>query len=371
MNMRGLFAWFSLLALVSCSQGGNEPNSPATQRNTRPPLEVAVIAVQPGRATIHREYPGRLRAWRSAEVRARVEGIVEQRLFDEGAQVEAGSTLFQIEDSTYRAALEAARSEAEVARLEVERNRSLLEKKLLAPDVLDAARARYQQALAQLARAKQDLDNTRVPAPITGRIGRSRVSEGTLVGHSEPTLLATIEQLDPLYADFTRSEAELLALKNAQFKPSDSGEVRLVLSDGSLYPYPAQILFTERKVDPDSGTVLVRARLPNPDHILLPGTFVRIRMPVAQVSAVMRVPQRAVLAGSDGLQVLVVSPAGKVVAKAISTVGMEGMDFLVSNGLEAGEQVIVEGLQKARPGTIVKTVPWQLPVSAAKPRGER
>jgi len=257
----------------------------------------------------------------------------------------------------------------EVANLAVERARSLLAKNLVAPDALDEARARYQQAQAQLVQAAQDLENTHVPAPIDGRIGRAQVTEGALVGRGEPSLLATIEQIDPLYADFTRAQAERLQLKSAeqagQLKPANSDEVRLVLGDGSLYPQPGRILFSERKVDPATGTVLVRARIPNPEHLLLPGMFVRIRMPVARAENVVRIPQQAVQAGRNGLQVLVVSAEGKVLPRPIETSGMDGPDFLVSKGLQAGEQVIVEGLQKARPGSTVKAVPWQGATSAS------
>lgn len=369
MNMRGLIPLLLLAPLVACSQSNGAANAASAKGGARPPTEVAVITVQPGEASISREYPGRLQAWRKAEVRARVEGIVEKRLFTEGAQVTAGNSLFQIEDTTYQAALQAARTEVEVANLAVERARSLLAKNLVAPDALDEARARYQQAQAQLVQAAQDLENTHVPAPIDGRIGRAQVTEGALVGHGEPSLLATIEQIDPLYADFTRAQAERLQLKSAeqagQLKPANSDEVRLVLGDGSLYPQPGRILFSERKVDPATGTVLVRARISNPEHLLLPGMFVRIRMPVARAENVVRIPQQAVQAGRNGLQVLVVSAEGKVLPRPIETSGMDGPDFLVSKGLQAGEQVIVEGLQKARPGSTVKAVPWQGATSAS------
>ncbi len=373
MSMRSLIPIVALILLAGCGPANDASRANQANGAARPLPEVAVITVQQGAADISREFTGRLEAWRRAEVRARVAGIVKKRLFTEGAEISAGSALFQIEADTYRAALESARTEAEVAHLAMARSRELLEKKLAAPEVLDEARARYQEAVARLARARQDLDNTRVPAPISGRIGRALITEGALVGLGEPTLLAVIEQTDPIYADFTRTETELMqttsALQSGRLMAAADTEIALLLADGSLYPYPGTILFTDSRVDPATGAVLVRSRFPNPHHTLLPGTFVRIRMPVARLPDVMRIPQRAVLAGDDGLQVLALTPDGKVVAKYIESAGMEGPDFLVRAGLRAGDQVIVEGLQKARPGNFVKAVPWQAP--AAEPSTAR
>ena len=361
MNVRALVLLLIVAPLAACQPNRGDDDAAANGR-TRPPTEVAVITVQAGVANISHEYPGRLRAWRRAEIRARVEGIVEKRLFDEGDMVKAGAALFQIEDQTYRAALQSAQAEVEASRLAVERNRGLLEKKLVSPEAVDEARARYQQAQAQLAQARRDLENTRVPAPIDGRIGRTEVTEGALVGRDQATLLATIEQLDPIYVDFTRSEAERIQLsadmRSGKFRPADSDRVGLVLANGQPYPPAGQLLFSEQKVDPASGTVLVRARFPNADRLLLPGMFVRVRMSVAQAMNVVHIPQRAVQAGEKGLRVLVVSPDGKVLSRDIETIGMDGPDFIVSKGLQTGEKVIVEGLQKVRPGAIVKAVPW-------------
>ncbi len=326
-------------------------------------MEVAVFTVEPGAADIAREYPGRLRAWRTAEVRARVEGIVEKRLFEEGGRVAAGQPLFQIEDTTYRANLKAAEAELAAARRDLGRTRELVKKKLAAPEALDAALARHERALAQLAAAREDLDNTRVPAPISGRIGRALVTEGALVGRGEATVLAVIEQLDPLYVDFERNASELPALleayRDARPQVVEGGAVEVWLSDGRRLP--ARLLFGERRVAPSTGTFLMRARLDNPGEALLPGTFVRVRVPVLHLEGVLRVPQRAVQAGAKGLQVLVVDEGGKVVPRPIVARDMDGGDFLVTGGLRPGERVIVEGLQKVRPGSTVRTIPWQPP----------
>lgn len=356
----GLILWLTIGGLGQVALAAPEGGKGGGQR---PPTEVAVIEVQPGTAQIVREYPGRLAAWRAAQVRARVEGIVEKRLFEEGTPVAADTPLYQIEDTIYRAALKAAEAEQTAARRNLSRTRDLVTKKLAAPETLDAAQARLQQAGAQLARARQDLENTRVPAPIAGRIGRSYVTEGALVGKGEATLLALIEQLDPLYVDFQPNEGESDALMT-QFRDAaptlpKQPRLQLLLAGDRAYPHPPQLLFGERRVDPATGTVLMRARLPNPQGELLPGTFVRVRMPVLELGRVLRVPQRAVQAGGKGLQVLTVDADGKVVPKAIVTGGMDGGDFLVVNGLELGDRVIVEGLQKVRPGATVKAVPWK------------
>lgn len=367
MNTRNRISILLVMALLGCGSALAENTRKAPAAGQRPPVEVAVITVQPGHAEIFREYPGRLRASRTAEVRARIEGIVHKRLFEEGGRVAAGQPLFRIEDTIYRTALEAARAELTAAKRDLARTRELVDKKLAAPEALDAARARFKRSGAQLARARQDLDNTLVPAPIAGRIGRARVTEGALVGRGEATLLAVIEQLDPLYVDFQRNASELARLvkiyRDARPLPVEAPEVEIVLGEGQRLP--ARLLFGERRVDPATGTVLMRARLDNPKEKHLPGAFVRVRLPVLHLARILRVPQRAVQASGKGLQVLVVGPDGKAMPKPIVAPDMDGADFLVTQGLQPGERVIVEGLQKVRPGATVKAVPWQAASAAA------
>ncbi len=321
------------------------------------------MTVIPGTVTLTRDLPGRLQARRTAQVRARVAGIVEQRLFTEGSDVKAGTALFQIDPRTYRATRDAAVADVLAARLVVERYRPLLDIEAVSRQEFDAARARLKQAQAALARASLDLDNTRVPAPIPGRIGRALVTEGALVGQGEPTHLATIEQIDPIYVDFTQPGAELrrlqAALQAGRFKQVDSTRLELLREDGSLYPLPGKLLFSDLAVDATTGAVSLRAEFPNPDRRLLPGMFVRLRVPTAVVDNAMRLPQRAVQGGPQGQFVTVVAPDDHAAAQPIQTSGMVGTDFIVTSGLKGGEQVIVNGLQKARPGTVVKTVPWQ------------
>ena len=326
-----------------------------------PPPEVEVMTVASGTATLTQDLPGRLQARRTAQVRARVEGIVEKRLFAEGSDVREGATLFQIDARTYKAAGDAGAADVEAARLVVERYRPLLEIKAVSQQEFDAAHARLKQAQAALARSELDLDNTRVPAPISGRIGRALVTEGALVGRGEATHLATIEQVDPLYANFTQPGADLLrlqaAIKSGKLKRNDSARVEMVLEDGSVYPQPGRILFSDLAVDPSTGAVSLRAEFPNPERELLPGMFVRIRFPQAVMADAIRIPQRAVQAGPQGQFVMIVTPDGKAAPLPIKTGGMAGADFIVADGLKGGEQLIVNGLQKARPGTLVTAKP--------------
>lgn len=355
-------ALFLLTLLAACGPKGDKPAAGGPgPGGAMPPPEVDVITVASGTATLTQDLPGRLQAWRTAQVRARVEGVVEKRLFAEGSDVKAGTTLFQIDERTYQATLDAARADVEAARLVTERYRPLLEIKAVSQQEFDAAQARLKQAQAAQARAALDVENTRVPAPISGRIGRALVTEGALVGRGEATHLATIEQIDPIYVNFTQPGAEMLrlqaALKSGQLKRAESAKVELLLEDGSAYPLPGKILFSDLAVDPSTGAVSLRAEFPNPKHELLPGMFVRIRFPSAVAEGAIRVPQRAVQGGPQGQFVMLVAPDGKAAPQPVRTGAMAGGDFIIADGLKGGEQVIVNGLQKARPGTPVKAVP--------------
>jgi len=350
--------------LAGCGQndkqtaGASGPGAGAAM----PPSEVDVVTISVGTQTLTQDLPGRLQARRTAQVRARVEGIVEKRLFAEGSDVKEGDTLFQIDARTYKTTLDAAHADADAARLVVERYRPLLDIKAVSQQEFDAAQARYKQAQAALARAELDSENTRVPAPISGRIGRALVTEGALVGRGEATHLATIEQVNPIYVNFTQPGSELLrlqsAIKSGKLKRAGSAMVELLREDGSLYPLAGQILFSDLAVDPTTGAVSLRAEFPNPQRELLPGMFVRIRFPAAVADHAIRVPQRAVQGGPQGQFVTLVAPDGKAVPQPVKTSGMVGGDFIITEGLKGGEQVIVNGLQKARPGTPVKAVPW-------------
>ncbi|NTV95840.1 MAG: efflux RND transporter periplasmic adaptor subunit [Thiobacillus sp.] len=353
--------------LAACGKKSETP--PAGAGGAMPPPEVGVVTAATGSATLTQDLPGRLQAWRTAEVRARVEGIVEKRLFTEGSDVAAGATLFQIDARTYKATRDGAAADVEAARLVAERYKPLLAIKAVSQQEYDAASARLKQAEATLARAELDLENTRVPAAISGRIGRALVTEGALVGKGEATHMATIEQIDPIYANFTQPGGELLrlqaAVKSGKLKRADSAKVELLLEDGSTYALPGKILFSDLAVDPSTGAVSLRAEFPNPKKELLPGMFVRIRFPSAVDEGAIRVPQRAVQAGPQGQFVMVVGADGKVAPQPIKTGGMASGDFVVTDGLKGGEQVIVDGLQKAKPGSSVKAVPAGAPAPLA------
>ena len=356
-----------LIALLAGCGGDNKPpagpggpGGAGGPGAAMPPPEVDVITVTSANATLTQDLPGRLQAYRTAQVRARVEGIVEKRLFKEGSDVEAGASLFQIDARTYKAAAESAKADLAIARQNVERYKPLVEIKAISQQELDLSKAKVKQAEAALIRAEEDLENASVPAAISGHIGRALVTEGALVGKSEPTLLTTIEQLDPIYANFTQSGADLLRLRQAvesgKLKHAESIMVELMLEDGSIYPFEGSILFTDMAVDPGTGSVSLRAEFPNPKRDLLPGMFVRIRFPEAEAENAIRVPQRAVQANPQGQFVMIVTPDGKAAPLPVKTGGMAGGDFIITEGLKGGEQVIVNGLQKARPGTPVKAV---------------
>ncbi len=357
--------------LAACSKGeAQTPGAPGAGAGAPPPPpEVNVVTIRKGSATLTQDLPGRLEAYRIAQVRARVDGIVERRLFTEGSEVKAGATLYEVDSRTYRTAYESAKSDADVARQTLERYKPLLEAKAVSQQDYDVAAAKVKQAEAVLARARLDLENCRVPAPISGRIGRAMVTEGALVGHGEATNLAVIEQINPIYANFTQSGADLARLKQAiaagSLKRSKSTTVELVLEDGTIYPEPGKLLFSDISVDPTTGSVSIRAVFPNPHQELLPGMFATIRFPQAIAEDTVRLPQRAMMVGPQGQFVLVVDGAGKVSPRPIKTAAMAGPDFIVSEGLQEGDQVIVDGLQKARPGSTVKAIALEQPEEVA------
>lgn len=325
-----------------------------------PPPEVEVILASRGSASITQELPGRLAAFRTAQVRARVEGVVEKRLFAEGSDVREGTALFRIDPRSYQSAFDAAKADQALAQLTVDRYKPLLEINAISKQEFDLAQAKLKAADAALTRAKIDLENTTVPAPIAGRIGRELVTEGALVGRNEATPLATIEQIDPIYANFTQSGADVLRLRKAigdgKLKAAAEPKIELVLEDGSVYSPPGKLMFTDLAVEPTTGSVSLRAVFPNPKRELLPGTFVRVRFPEAVAQDVILIPQRAVQVGPMGQFVTVVNSEGKAAVAPVRTGGMSSTNFVIAEGLKGGEQVIVNGLQKARPGTPVKPV---------------
>ena len=375
----------SALLASACGQEGAPAAKAPPAGGMPPPPEVEVITV--GRADVSRtvELPGRAQAVRTAQVRARVEGIVEARLYTEGTDVAAGTPLFRLDARVLAANVEQAKAnlakaeaESDNAKQALERTQTLAAQKMASVQQLDQAQARQKQAAADVAVAKAalrrveiDLSYAAVTAPIGGRIGRALVTEGALVGRGEATHLATIEQLDPVWINFSQSSADFLRLREAmatgKAKPAKERGVRLILENGREYPHPGKLLFTDLAVDPATGTVGLRAEFPNPQKLILPGQFVNLRLPVAEAEGIIAVPQRAVQASPQGQIVMIVGPENKMTPRPVKTGGMAGSNWIISEGLSGGEQVIVNGLQKARPGSPVKPVPVGSTSSAPAP----
>ncbi|WP_374608037.1 efflux RND transporter periplasmic adaptor subunit [Diaphorobacter nitroreducens] len=374
------------LALGAC---GQKSDAPAAGASPRAP-EVGVVTVQPRDIGLVTELPGRLEASRVAEVRARAAGILQKRLFREGSDVKAGQQLFLIDSAPYQASV--AQAEASVAQAEAslaqsralaERYRPLVAVNAISKQEYDNAVAAQKTAEANVAAAKAALTTSRinlgyatVTAPISGRIGRALVTEGALVGQGTPTELAVIQQIDPLYINFTQSASEAIKLKAAmasgKYKQSsaNAANVRVVLEDGSVYPQTGRLLFTDLTVDATSGQVTLRAEVPNPERALLPGLYVRVRLEQAQVDNGILLPQQAVTRSGKADTVMVVGPDNHVTPRVVKLGPAQGSNWVVLDGLKSGEQVMVDGFQKlprGKPGDpiVVQPVPWQ-PQGAAK-----
>lgn len=341
--------------------------------------EVGVVVVQPQRVALTTELAGRTSAYLIAEVRPQVGGIIQKRLFTEGVDVKAGEVLYQIDPASYQAAYNSAkaalaRAEANLipARLKAERYQELVKINAVSQQDYDDASAALKQAEADVEAGKAALETarinlayTRVTAPISGRIGRSSVTNGALVTASQPAALATIQQLSSMYVDVTQSSAELLRLKqnlaSGLMKSNGSAQarVKLLLEDGSAYPLRGALKFSEVTVDQSTGSITLRAIFPNPKQTLLPGMFVRAILEEGVSEQAILVPQRGVTRNPAGnAMVMVVGDEEKVEPRVIKVVRTVGDNWLVSEGLKAGDRVILEGLQKARPGTPVKAVPF-------------
>ena len=341
------------------------------------PPEVGIIVVKPEKVSLTTELSGRTVPQQVAEVRPQVSGIILKRLFIEGSDVKEGQTLYQIDAAAFEAAYAStkaaqARVEASLVslRLTEERYRELVKIKAVSQQDYDNAFAQLKQAEAELAAAKAAVETarinvayTKVTAHISGRIGRSSVTNGALVTAGQPTALATIQQLDSMYVDVTQSTADLLKLRqnlaNGVLKKSSSAQVKLLLEDGSPYPVPGTLKFSEVAVDAGTGSVTLRAVFPNPKQLLLPGMFVRAVLVEGIHESAILIPQRGVTRNPKGdAMVMVVGAEEKVEPRPIKVIRTVGDSWLVSDGLKAGDRVILEGLQKARPGTPVKAVPF-------------
>lgn len=375
----GVVAFGALLS--ACGDKGAQQGA----GQTPPPPQVGVVTVKPQTVPLVTELPGRLEASRIAQVRARVAGVVQKRTFVEGSDVKAGQVLFQIDPSTYQASFDSARATLAKAEANLnqatalaERYKPLQEAKAVSPQEYLNAQVAQRQAQADVATAKAavqtaqiNLGYATVTSPISGRIGRALVTEGALVGQGETTQLATVQQINPLYVNFTQSATEALRLQRAMQAGkldkagAEGATVKVVLDDGTAYPLNGKLLFTDLTVDSTSGQVSLRAELPNPQGALLPGLYVRVRLEQAQVQGGILIPQQAVTRAAQGDTVMVVDAQGQVSTRPVKLSGALGNQWVVTDGLKEGEQVMVDGFQKVRPKQPVKAVPWTPPAAGA------
>ncbi len=378
----------SLVAVLMCSAllAACGKSTPPAAGGAPPAAQVGVVTVTAGDVSLLTELPGRLEASRTAQVRARVAGILQKRTFREGSDVKAGQALFSIDAAPY-AALAAsaqatqARAEANLAQASAlaERYKPLVDANAISKQEYANAVAAQKQAQAEVAVGKASVQSANinlgyasVVAPISGRIGRSLVTEGALVGQGEATQLAVIQQVNPMYVNFTQSASEVMKLRAAlesgklkQASGAGGAQVKIVLEDGTPYPLPARLLFSDLTVDATTGQVTLRAEVPNPDGLLLPGLFVRVQLEQAQATNAMTLPQQAVTRTAQGDTVMVVGADGMVSPRNIKVGSAKGSQWVVTDGLKVGEQVMVDGFQKLRPGSPVKPVAWQADAPAA------
>lgn len=376
LSRTGLAATLLVVALVSaCGKADNAAPAAAP-----PPPEVGVVTVSLGDVGLVTELPGRLEASRVAQVRARAAGILQKRLFTEGSDVRAGQALFSIDAAPYQATY--ASAQASVARAQAnlsqatalaERYAPLVEANAVSKQEYASAVAAQKQAQADVAvgnaavqTARINLDYATVTSPIAGRIGRALVTEGALVGQGEATQLAVVQQINPMYVNFTQPAADVMQLRKAleagQLKRATgtaAAAVSIVLEDGTLYAQPGKLLFSDLSVDASTGQITLRAEVPNPGGVLLPGLYVRVRLAQAEAGNAITLPQQAVTRAPTGDTVMVVAADGKVAQRPVKVSNAQNGRWVILGGLQAGEQVMVDGFQKVRGAGPVKPVPWQ------------
>ncbi len=365
------------LALGACGK--------APQQQQMPPAEVGVVVAKAQPLPLTRDLVGRLYATRTADVRARVAGVLQKRVYTEGSDVKQGQLLFQIDPAPLKAALDAQLANLASAQatytnnhVAAERARSIADKGLLSKTDLDNALAAERTAAAAVKQAQANVESARinlgyasVTAPIDGRSGQQQVTEGALVGQSDATLLTTVEQIDPIYVYFSQAVGELDALRRAQagghidLAAANNAKVEVVLPDGSAYLHAGTLDFSDTAVNAATGSVELRGILPNPEHLLLPGMYVNVRLTLGQITQAYLIPQAALQRDPTGPFVLVVGADGKVAQKRVVADAQQGGDFVVTSGLADGDKVIVSGVQHAQAGAPAKAVPWK--PAAAQP----
>ena len=368
----------SLMALAACGKGKDQgaPHMPVP--------EVGVIRAQPVNSPLTRDLVGRLSAYRSADVRARVAGVLLKRSYEEGTDVKKGQPLFEIDPAPLKAALDAslatlAQAQATYTnnKIAAQRTHELAPKGYVSKSAVDnadaaerTAAAAVQVARANVQTARINLGYAHVTSPIDGRAGQQQVTEGALVGNGSDTLLTTVDQIDPLYVNFTMSVDSLEQMRRAQnsghvtLAQPDKASVQINLPDGSVYGEKGVLDFSAATVDPRTGSVNLRATIANPKHSLLPGMYVTLKANLGQQHKVFVIPQAAVQRDTTGAYLMVVGADGKVVRKDVKTGDMIGSNWVITSGLSAGDQVVVSGLQKIKAGAPAKASPWQ-PAAAA------
>jgi len=383
-NGCGSRVWTMVLALMAGALllAGCDSGKGAQQAMPAPVPEVATVTIAPQQVELTVELPGRTSAYRISEIRPQVNGIIQKRLFEEGAEVKAGDLLYQIDPAPFQVAHDSARAslgkaEANLSsiRARAERYKELLVDKAVSRQDYEDAAAVVGQVVAEIEywktaveAARINVGYTRVTAPISGRIGRSSVTDGALVTAYQPTALATIQQMDPIYVDVTQSSAELLRLKRnlETGRLSADGEngkkVRILLEDGTPYPLEGMLQFRDITVDPATGSFTLRIVVPNPEDLLLPGMFVRAVIQEGIAEHAILIPQQGVSRTPKGDPVaLVVDGTGTAQQRMLTLNRAIGDQWLVSSGLSAGDQVIVEGMLNVRPGAVVKAVAFNSP----------
>jgi membrane fusion protein (multidrug efflux system) len=371
-----LYKTFSILCVLGIlSSCGNKQSAPVQA----PPQEVGVITVTSQTLPVTTELPGRIDAIRTSEVRARATGILLKRFFVEGSDVKEGDVLFQIDPAPLQAAYDSAKASLARAQAALTQAQTKADRYKALVAVNAVSKQDYEDTFAAALQAKADIETakaavetaslnlgyTRVTAPISGKIGEAKVTEGALVSQSEATELAVIQQLDPIYFDFSQSSTDVLRMRSAfehgqlQKVAPDEAKVTLILEDGTIYQHPGKLLFSDITVDSTTGMITLRAQFPNSDHLLLPGMFARVQLEQAVDQNAISILQRAVTLGANGAATVMIVTVDNKVAPRTIKLGIAIEDkWIVTDGLKAGDTVIVEGLQKIKPGVMVKTIPF-------------
>jgi membrane fusion protein (multidrug efflux system) len=379
MKLPSALTCIGLAALVTITTGCGKKSASQQAQQQMPPPQVGVVVAKATSVPLVQELVGRLSSVRTADVRARVAGVLEKRVYTEGSDVKQGQLLFKIDPTPLRATLNAQLANLASAQatytnnhVAAERARSVAQKGFLSKADVDNAAAAERTAAAAVKQARANVDSAKinlgyadVTAPISGHSGQQQVTEGALVGQGEATLLTTIEQIDPLYVNFSQAVGALdkvrreAASGKVTLVDRNKAKIELLLPDGSTYSESGTLDFSDTMVDPATGAVTLRGSVPNPKHQLMPGMYVNVRLTLGELNHAWLVPQLAVQRDEGGPYVFVVGQDGKVAQKRITADTQRGVDWIVTDGLSDGDQIVVSGIQKVKPDAPAKAVPWQ------------